>query len=330
MADGGDEKGKRRSEMKFVLAPLADYTDAPFRLLCRECGADLAYTEMVSAAALAHGHSPTRQLMETMDGEGSAVCQLFGSSEGDLAVAAREAEGRGFAALDLNAGCPMPNVTRCGAGSKLMESPKLIGRLIRAMRDNTDLPVTLKTRLGPRPDWTNVFEIVGEAAEAGAAAVAVHARYTSQKHGGETRLDVLADVVRQSPVPVTGNGGVRTAADAKAMAATGVEAIMIGRGALGNPGIFTEMKGGVPPPRLSLFERHLGYLLAFREQLVRKFSGDHVPSVDGYASVKMHTHLFRYFSGLPGAAALRARLNSIRTLAGIREAINQLPTIDNQ
>ena len=320
--------------MKFVLAPLADFTDAPFRRLAFECGADVSCTEMVSAAALAHGHSPTHQLLETMPGEGPVVCQLFAASEGDLAVAVRETAGHGFVALDLNAGCPMPNVTRCGAGAKLMEDPKKIGRLLRVMKENTDLPVTLKTRIGPHPGNSGIFEILDEAVSAGVSGIAVHARYTSQKHGGPIHLDVLREVAERSPVPVTGNGGVRTIADARAMAETGVSAIMVGRGALGNPGIFAELKRGLGLPsdraagestgRIELCRRHLEYILAFREQLLKKFSSDHVPSVDGYASVKMHTHLFRYFSGLPGAAALRARLNSIRTLAEIREAMSSV------
>ena len=317
--------------MKLILAPLADYTDAPFRRLCGECGADFAYTEMVSAAALAYGHNPTRHLLERMDGEGPVGCQVFGASEGDLAVAARVVTGRGFAELNLNAGCPMPNVTRCGAGAKLVGDPAKIGRLIKVLKENTDLPVTLKTRLGPRPGTDTIFEIVDAAVGAGAAGIAVHARYTSQMHGGPVHLDTLAEVVRRSPVPIVGNGGVRTKADLAAMSETGVAGVMVGRGALGNPCIFNDLKGvydgeGAPerPAGPALCDRHLEYMLEFRAQLVRKFPEDHVPSVDGYASVKMHTHLFRYFSGRPGAAALRARLNAVRTLAEIREIIKTI------
>ncbi len=312
--------------MKFVLAPLADYTDAPFRLMCREGGADLVVTEMVSAAALAHGHGPTRQLMETMEGEGPVACQIFGSSESDVAVAAREATGRGFVALDLNAGCPMPNVTRSGAGAKLVEDPAKIGRLLAAMKENTDIPVTLKTRLGPHPKNTTVFEIVSAAESAGASAIAIHARYTSQLHGGPVHLDTLAEVVRATRLPVTGNGSVKTPADAVEMAATGVSGIMLGRAALGNPGVFAVLKAAtgdrtmmIPPvDGLSLCRRHLEFVLRFHEQLVRKFSEAHVPSLDAYAALKMRRHFFHYFKGVPGAATIRARFNAVKTLAEIK------------
>ena len=324
--------------MRYVLAPLAGFTDAPFRRLCHEGGADLCYTEMVSAAGLAHGSSPTRHLMETMPGEGTVACQVFGATASDLAHAAREVEAvkGSFVELNLNAGCPMTKVTRAGAGAKLAEDPERVFRLLTAMRENTSLPVTLKTRLGPSPARTTVFELLDAAERAGCAGFVLHARFTSQMHGGPTHLDLLADVVRRARIPVTGNGSVVDAQTAAAMAETGVAAIMVGRAALANPGIFGELKAAEPgrvrregpdgraadaipaDAKMRAFQAHLAYLLAFREQLAAHFPNDHVPSADGFASVKMHVHLFRYFAGRPGAAALRARLNSVRTLAEIR------------
>ena len=310
--------------MKYVLAPLAGFTDAPFRRLCAEGGADLTYTEMVSAAGLAHGSSPTRHLMETMPGEGPVACQIFGANESDVAYAAdfiqKNCAGR-FAELNLNAGCPMTKVTREGAGAKLVEDPAKIGRLVRAMAENTSLPVTLKTRLGPHPRQTNVFEIADAVEQAGAKGLAVHARYTSQMHGGPVHLDVLADLVRRTRLPVTGNGSVVDAQTAAAMAATGVCAIMIGRAALANPFVFQELKSRIPPAsRPHFFARHLEYLLEFRDMLAAKYPDDRIPSPDAFASVKMHVHLFRYFNGRPGAAELRKRLNRVRTLDEVRAA----------
>lgn len=301
--------------MKYVLAPLAEFTDAPFRRMCFEGGADLTYTEMVSAAGLAHGSSPTRHLMETMLGEGPVALQLFGAKEDELAFACRGLTG-GFAEVNLNAGCPMTKVTRAGAGAKLVEDPAKIYRLLKAMTESTDIPVTLKTRLGPHPQKTNIFEILDAAEQAGAKKLVVHARYTSQMHGGTVHLDVLEEVVRRAHIPVTGNGSIVDAKTAAAMARTGVSALMIGRAALACPGIFNVLKGVESPMEspVELARRHLSYVLQFRELLAAKFPSDHVPGVDGYASVKMHVHLFRYFNGRPGAAALRARLNKVRTL----------------
>ena len=315
--------------MRYVLAPLAGFTDAPFRRLCFEGGAALAYTEMVSAAGLAHGSSPTRHLLETMPGEGPVACQIFGATESDIAFAAREIDrlASRFVELNLNAGCPMTKVTREGAGAKLIERPEKIYRLLKAMVENTALPVTLKTRLGPHPAKTNVFEILDAAEQAGAKGLVVHARYTSQMHGGAVHLDRLAEVVRRAHVPVTGNGSVTDAQTAAALARTGVSAVMIGRAALANPFVFGQLERGEPPDddlRLRAFSSHLDYLLKFRDQLAERYPSDHVPSADAFASVKMHVHLFRYFNGRPGAAALRARLNAVRTLDEIRAATSSL------
>lgn len=317
--------------MKYVLAPLAEFTDAPFRLICHEAGADQTYTEMVSAAALFHGHGPTRHLMETMPGEGPVACQIFGSNEDEIAFTAAEAsklmspdgDKPRFCEINLNAGCPMPRIVRCGAGASLVTDPERVYRLLKAIVANTTLPVTLKTRLGPRLAENTVFELADAAERAGASGLCVHARYTSQMHGGPVNLDVLAELVSRTRLPVTGNGGVKCAEDARNMAATGVSAVMIGRTALRDPSIFARLKGineGLSSgPEWA--RRHLDHLLAFRRMLVSKYPEDHVPCEDGYVGIKMHTHLFRYFSGMPGAAALRARLNSIRTLAEVREVL---------
>ena len=335
--------------MKYVLAPLAGFTDAPFRRMCHEGGADLAYTEMVSAAGLAHGSSPTRHLLETMPGEGPVACQIFGSNESDIAYATdfinrtiEQSNNRTIVEINLNAGCPMTKVTREGAGAKLVEDPEKIHRLLKAMVGNTSLPVTLKTRLGPHPQKTNIFEILDAAESAGAKGIIVHARYTSQMHGGPTHLDLLREVVARAKIPVTGNGSVTDGKSAVAMAATGVDAVMIGRAALANPFIFSELKlyGSKcevegeqwnekflcrPRPSTStLFRAHLDCLLQFREQLATHFPDDHIPSPDAFASVKMHVHLFRYFNGRPGAAELRKRLNTVRTLAEIETVVRKV------
>ena len=316
--------------MKYVLAPLAGFTDAPFRRMCSEGGADLAYTEMVSAAGLAHGSSPTRHLLETMPGEGPVACQIFGASESDIAYATqfinqtiKQSNNQTIVELNLNAGCPMTKVTREGAGAKLVEDPERIHRLLKAMVGNTSLPVTLKTRLGPHPQRTNILEILDAAERAGAKGLIVHARYTSQMHGGPTHLEILREVVERAKIPVTGNGSVTDAKSAAAMAATGVAAIMVGRAALSDPGIFNSLKQSNSPTRRAIeqFRKHLAYLLDFRDFLARKYPNDHIPSPDAFASVKMHVHLFRYFNGRPGAAELRKRLNTVRTLAEIETIV---------
>ena len=312
--------------MNYLLAPLADFTDAPFRLLCRQGGADATYTEMVSAAALAHGHAPTRRLLELLPGEGPVACQIFGADARDVAYATKYITDLGrFTEINLNAGCPMRTVTRAGAGSKLMDDPPKIARLLEAMVSNTTLPVTLKTRLGPHPGDTSIFEILSLAEKAGARGLLLHARYTSQCHGGPVHLDTLARVVEAASIPVVGNGSVVDAATAKAMAQTGVAGILIGRAALPDPDIFARLKGlpVAPPDPATRARRHLELILAFHRQLVEHFPAEPLPRLDGYAAIKMHTHLFRYFNGRPGAAKLRARLNAVRTLDEIYSILKE-------
>ncbi len=290
--------------MKLILAPLAGFTDAPFRRLAGEGGADQTYTEMVSAAGLAHGNRPTHDLLAVMPGEVPVGCQIFGAKEMDVAHAARvvDAMTERFCELNLNAGCPMTKVTRCGAGAKLVEDPAQVACLLRAMKENTSLPITLKTRLGPRPDWVTVFELLDAATQAGASDFILHARYTSQLHSGAVQLEKLAEVVARAAIPVIGNGSVTNRASFEAMAQTGVAGIMIGRAAVANPGIFHELKGGTPLPRSTFFQQHLQYLKDFglSERVIL---------------TKFRTHLFRYFAGTPGAAALRARIHQASTLS---------------
>ena len=265
--------------------------------------------------------------METIAGEGKTALQIFGSNESDFLLSmrglGRETEQR-FCEINLNAGCPMTRITREGAGAKLVENPEKVYRLLRIIKENTSLPVTLKTRLGPHPGKTMIFELVSAAESAGASGVIVHARYTSQMHGGPTGLETLAEVVAKSSLPITGNGSVVDRKSAQAMAATGVDAIMIGRAALGDPYIFSRIKAGSqihPFSGSEICRRHLKYILEFQSRLSSTFPDDHIPSPDAFAAVKMHTHLFRYFNGRPGAAKLRARLNTVRSIREIESVL---------
>ena len=328
--------------MKYVLAPIAGFTNAAFRLMASRGGADLTYTEMVSAAGLAHGSSPTRHLLEVLPGEGPVACQLFGAKPDELAFAAREVSATGrFVELNLNAGCPVPRIVREGAGSALVKDPARVHDLLVAMVGATDLPVTLKTRPGPRPDKVLMFELLDAAETAGAKGITLHARFTSQNHGGAVHLDLLAELVQKARIPVTGNGGVKDVETACAMAETGVAAIMVGRAALPNPYIFSILNP--PSPRLrrtspqsaiaeatadksadkssTLFRDHLEALKALHAQIAANFPQDRLPTLDAWVAGAVRTHLFRYFAGRPGVGELRRRLASIRTLREI-EAIS--------
>ena len=322
--------------MKLILAPLAGFTSAPFRKLCAAHGADLTYTEMVSAAGLAHGSSPTRHLMEVLPGEGPVACQIFGSKPEELALATAEASKLDrFTEINLNAGCPMPKIVHEGAGAALIKDPQHVHNCLAAMVRETTLPVTLKTRPGPRPDKVLLLELLDAAETAGCLGITLHGRFTSQMHGGPVHYDLLAELVQKAKIPVTGNGGVYNRPSLDLMVRTGVSAVMIGRAALANPWLFSDLRSDEPAEVLeaparraklqdAAFADHLANLLAFREQLALKFPNDHIPSVDGYVCMALHTHLFRYFNGRPGASELRRKLTTIRTLREALDAVGAL------
>ena len=311
--------------MKLVLAPIAGFTNAAFRLMATRGGADLTYTEMVSAAGLAHGSNPTRHLMEVLPGEGSVACQLFGSKPDELAFSAREVSSLGrFVEINLNAGCPVPRIVKEGSGSALVKNPQLVHDLLAAMvAEANGVPVTLKTRPGSRPDKVLMLELLDAAETAGAKGIAMHARFTSQNHGGEVHLDLLSELVQKAKIPVTGNGGIVDSETLRAMADTGVAAVMIGRGALPDPYIFAKLKGvesaALSPERL--FRENLDALIVLHGQIAERFPADRLPTLDFWTTGAVRTHLFRYFAGRPGAGEFRRRLMSLRTLDEIHLAM---------
>ena len=311
--------------MTFSLAPVAGFTNAAFRLMATRGGADLTYTEMVSAAGLAHGSSPTRHLMEVLPGEGPVACQLFGSNPDELAFSAREAASLGrFVEINLNAGCPVPRIVREGSGSSLVRNPALVHKLLSAMvAEANGLPVTLKTRPGPTPDRVLMLELLDAAETAGAKGLILHARFTSQNHGGAVHLDLLSELVAKAKIPITGNGGVVDVETAEAMAGTGVSSIMVGRGALSDPCLFSKLKGfecESPSPE-RLFRENIGALTDLHAQIKTHFPSDRLPSLDFWIAGAVRTHLFRYFAGRRGAGEFRRRLMSLRTVDEILASV---------
>lgn len=311
--------------MKLALAPIAGFTNAAFRLMAARGGADLTYTEMVSAAGLSHGSSPTRHLMEMLPGEGPVACQLFGSKVEELAFSVREVVSLSrFSEINLNAGCPVPRIVKEGSGSALVKNPQLVYNLLSAMVSEAgDVPVTLKTRPGPRPDNVLMLELLDAAEKAGAKGIILHARFTSQNHGGEVHLNLLADLVSKSKIPVTGNGSVVDARTMRLMADTGVQTIMIGRAALSDPYIFNRLKGvdHIPLKSEKLFLENLDALVKLHMQISGNFPKDRLPPLDSWVAGSVRTHLFRYFSGRPGASEFRRRLMSLRTIEEILSAV---------
>lgn len=318
------------------LAPMAGFTNGPMRRISREYGADLTFTEMVSDMGLIRRDTASWTLLERCDGEAPVVAHLYGSNPATLAEAARRVtEGGGFAGIDLNAGCPVRKVTRSGAGAALIRDPALIGRILAAMRGATDLPLSVKTRLGAHPGDPAIFAILRAAQDAGADALIVHARYTSQGHGGESDLATLAQVKAAAAIPVVGNGGIRSARDAwRMLGETGVDALMVARAAIGNPWIFGEIRSALtsaepPPPYDPTRGRPRRDLAEIRSALLRHLADEaeflqrtQGPPVERSLTATFRCHLFRYLSGLKGSSYLRSRLSTIDSVAAIIAAVD--------
>lgn len=342
--------GDMIAECPLFLAPMAGFTDAAMRRTCHQHGAALTFTEMVNARALATASDKTWHLLETLPGEGPVVAHLYGNEPDIMAAAAVAVERTGrFVAIDVNAGCPVRKITAQGCGAALMATPERVAQIVAAMHAATKLPIMVKTRIGLRTGQVLVMEVLRAVEEAGGAALTVHARFASQEHSGDVHLRVLADVKRASHIPIIGNGGIRCGADARRMLAeTGVDAIMIGRGAMGNPWIFDAVNALLEPrpvavrgpardagtarpqaPRRELTELRqvlAGHVESSME-LQRQIQSHYRPrdrdlSPEAAVALTFRCHLFRYLAGLKGASYLRGHLNDLHTIQDVLHAID--------
>ncbi len=298
--------GSLQLENRSVLAPLAGVGNLPFRRLCRRFGAALVFSEMMSCHGLVRGQPNTLRLMASDPAERPVAFQLFGADPAAMAEAARILDAAGADVVDLNFGCPVPKVVRHRGGAALLREPDLLQRIVAAVTAACPRPVTVKIRAGWDDGQVNAADIARRAEDAGAAAVTVHARTRAQKFEGRASWGVIAEVARRVRLPVIGNGDVRTGADAARMLSeTGCAAVMIGRGALGRPWVFRQVneylltgaESPEPawPERVALLREHYAGLKALKGERT--------------ARLEMRKHTAWYIKGLPGAAAIRARVN---------------------
>lgn len=287
-----------------VLAPMAGYSDAPMRRLCAEAGAAWTVSEMLSARGLLADEGRAHEIGAPYPGEPRRVVQLFGADPDELAAgAARAAEVFGPAAIDLNMGCPVPKLRGRG-GACLLQTPDLAARIVRAMRGAVKLDVSAKIRLGF--DHDRSLELGLALQEAGADLITVHGRTAAQRYRGEADWAAIARLAAALRVPVVGSGDVTDLQTLRERQRSGVAAVMVGRGAVGNPWLFREARGGpapTPAEREAVALRHA--------ELACALYGER------RAMLELRKVLPRYFLGLPDAR--RRALQQLGTLAGLRE-----------
>lgn len=294
---------------KICLAPMAGVTDSPFRMLCRRLGAEVVWSEMVSADGLVRGGEKTGRLLEFGQQERPVGLQLFGADPETVGQAAEIAAGRGPDFLDLNFGCPVPKVVRRNGGVSLMRTPELAGEITRAAVSGAgDVPVSVKIRSGWNSSSINFLRVAEVLFRAGAAAISFHARTREQGYGGRADWGQIRSLKEMSPVPVIGSGDIVEPEDARRMIEeTGCDSVMIGRACLGNPWLFGRCRavvdglsdpgGPLPAERFSLALEHL-------DMNVEKHGEKH-------GVLLMRKHLGWYTRSLTGGAELRRQLFAV-------------------
>ncbi len=300
--------GNLELKNKVFLSPMAGVTDLPFRLICKEQGCGLLYTEMINGKALCYDDENTKKMLKIEEEEHPVAVQIFGSEPEFMGRAVEIMNDYSNEILDINMGCPAPKVVKNGDGSALMKNPKLAEEVLRAVVKNSKKPVTLKIRKGWDDNSVNAVEIAKIAEDCGISALAIHGRTREQFYTGKADWDIIAEIKKNLSIPVIGNGDVFTIEDSINMLdKTGCDAIMIGRGAQGNPWIFKRinhyMNTGeiLPEPtlneKISTAIKHLK--LAVEEH------GEYV------AVREMRKHIAWYLKGLRNSAKLRDEINKI-------------------
>ncbi|MBO6016273.1 MAG: tRNA dihydrouridine synthase DusB [Lachnospiraceae bacterium] len=304
-----------------ILAPMAGVTDLPFRLLCKEQGAGMVCMEMVSAKAIYYNNKNTESLLEIHPDERPVSLQLFGSDPAIMGEMAKRIEDRPFAILDINMGCPVPNVVNNGEGSALMKDPVLAGKIIQSVADAIKKPVTVKIRKGFDEEHVNAVEIARVAQESGAAAVAVHGRTRQQYYSGNADWDIIAKVKDALSIPVIGNGDVATPEQAEQMfARTRCDGIMIGRGVRGNPFLFRRIRTYLETGEQTAAptREEIKALMLRHVQLQLQYKGE-------YTAVReMRKHVAWYTAGLPHSAGLRKAVNEIESIDVLLQFIREI------
>ncbi len=305
-------------QLPIALGPMAGVTDLPFRFLCRSFGADMTFTEMVSAKALYYKNKNTEELMRTSEGEHPVGIQLFGNDPDIMAEMALQIEDR-FDIIDVNMGCPVQKVVKNGEGSALLREPKLVEKILTSMSRVLHKPLSIKIRKGFGRDEKQAPEIARIAEASGVSFITVHGRTREQFFHGETDLSVIREVKEAVQIPVIGNGGIKDGPSAlRMLRETGCDGLMIGQAAMGNPWIFREVRQfldtGTEPVHPSAQE--IASLLLRHARMLIRENGEHM------GILKMRSHASWYLTGFPNAARMRKEINSLTTYEELEKVLN--------
>ena len=311
--------GNVELENNIFLAPMAGITDLPFRLICKENDAGLVYTEMVSAKALLYNDEKTKLLLKTCDKEKPLAVQIFGSDVEAIAYASKYVSE--FADIvDINMGCPAPKVVKNGDGSRLLLNLELAKQIIETAVANSKVPVTVKMRTGWDADNIVVVEAAKIAEKAGASAITVHGRTRSQYYSGEADWNIIKQVKESVSIPVIGNGDVTSREIAKKrLEQSGVDAIMIGRGAFGNPWIFREtvqyLQNGICIQKPTNEEKY--------ETILKHLGLEIEEKGENIAVKEMRKHISAYTKSMPDSSCFRSKINTMDTAEEVRKCLKE-------
>ncbi len=310
--------GSVRLTCNLVFAPLAGISNLPLRLLAKESGCGLVYSEMVSANGLVYGAAKTHQLMRSTPEEKPLAIQIFGSDPAMMADAAQIAAAAGADIVDINFGCAVKKIVKTGAGVALMRTPERAVALLRAVRAAIRIPLTIKIRSGWHRGGEQAFNLVRIAEECGVDALAVHPRSASQGFRGRADWSLITAIKKTTALPVIGNGDVENAEDAvRMLQQTGCDAVMVGRAAIGNPFIFAEILDLLAGRRREPPDIHA------RLGIMRRYAADSVSYLgERPACLMMRSRLGWFVKGLHGCSAFRESIKKLESLDQVMEKID--------